>query len=614
MKKARKIFAVLMACAMVLSMFAMTASAADDKTYTPAYEQGVTPNVVNTLLKDSGILINGELLNKIINPALSNDDLIKTIYGAYPALAGVVPEAGTLQYYKDHFGALFADMSTDPVTADSIAAYLKDKSLGVKDPDSFFSALKTALKPLLSATLTMNLGGTIYPLGTIPDVLLTELCKTSFNPILTGLGWDEVKIEFTSEAVDDKGMVVDYDAYTSQLCDALANLLDYVRVDTLGKIALAVRSLAKSENRVLVTTGISLLVEGFVPGGMLGGLLNIEAILPAPYVDLLVLLDDSKNALKDPAVGNGKEAYDFTKLLNAILQLDFLTDSENPEQGMPIGLVLSDINWANLTNLNADQLDTDTFMVLYHYLFGNLFKNPDNLDTVTKLVASVLPDVAPLLKGFASMNENLLLKTVAPMLHGVANPQTTATDEGTGITVSTAFPLDNRLSVLVEHITQGDAFTAAEAALKEIAEQWSMYGITLADQKGKYQADGSVSVSIPVPAGFDSARTVIYKLGEGDVLEEVFATLNDDGVLSFSTTALGTFVIAEKAKAAEPVEPTVPENPTNPENPTQPDFPSVPPTTPESNLPKTGDTVLPAVLLLSVAAGCALYLSRKKDT
>jgi len=167
-------------------------------------------------------------------------------------------------------------------------------------------------------------------------------------------------------------------------------------------------------------------------------------------------------------------------------------------------------------------------------------------------------------------------------------------------------------------VVSGDVFTKAEAIVKDSVKstgieagkeigQIAVFEMNLTNLSNVAitQLDGKISVSLPVPAGFDVTKTITAFRVESDGTLTKLDTKIVDGNCVFKTDHFSTYVIAQVADATV----IAPETPTLtpvPETPT-------PTPTPEPT-PKTGDTspITMYMLIMGIAACTVTYATRKR--
>lgn len=129
----------------------------------------------------------------------------------------------------------------------------------------------------------------------------------------------------------------------------------------------------------------------------------------------------------------------------------------------------------------------------------------------------------------------------------IDNPVTSITDEETGITIdSNSGVLPEGTIVIANQVTDGEQFDTVKEILKDTVEQFSVFNISLENNHQKIQPNGKVSVSIPVPTGYDEKELVIYHISDDGTKTEISSKV-DGNYIVFETDHFSTYVVAEKA-------------------------------------------------------------------
>lgn len=182
----------------------------------------------------------------------------------------------------------------------------------------------------------------------------------------------------------------------------------------------------------------------------------------------------------------------------------------------------------------------------------------------------------------------------------------TETDEETGVTVTYIFIEDGvRLSVEVTGSTETSI----------------TYDLELIDANGEVieNPDGTVTVKIPVPEGFDTEKVGVYVQNADGTYTKIDAEVVD-GYLVFTTETLGEFVVSTEALDAEKPAESTTEETEAPEVTTTPDETEAPAETtgvtsdpgkddPDDNKP----TGIAIAFVPAAAAAAAVVFARKRD-
>ena len=145
---------------------------------------------------------------------------------------------------------------------------------------------------------------------------------------------------------------------------------------------------------------------------------------------------------------------------------------------------------------------------------------------------------------------------------------------------------DEGVQIVVSEITSGAAYDSAASSLSDVGKKFKLYDVKFLDADGnEVPPNGTVSISFPVAAGYDSANLAVYRLDDsGKVL--VRGTV-ENGYYTVITKTAGTYALVEKGSTITDAENT--ENAGNG----------------NTNIPQTGDSSNVAVyaLLALAAAG-----------
>lgn len=117
----------------------------------------------------------------------------------------------------------------------------------------------------------------------------------------------------------------------------------------------------------------------------------------------------------------------------------------------------------------------------------------------------------------------------------------TLTDvEGTGVTVTGKESILSGLELEAELLTSGELYDKVKEALKD--GQFTLYDLYLLENNLEVQPDGTITVSIPVPADYDGAKCKVYRVNADGSVTEITAALQD-GKLMFETDQIGAFAV-----------------------------------------------------------------------
>lgn len=169
----------------------------------------------------------------------------------------------------------------------------------------------------------------------------------------------------------------------------------------------------------------------------------------------------------------------------------------------------------------------------------------------------------------------------------------TLTDvEGTGVTVTGKESVLNGLELEANILTSGELYDKVKETLKD--DKFTLYDLYLLENNLEVQLDGTITVSVPVPEGYDGAKCKVYRVNADGSVTAITAALKDDKLV-FDVDQMGAFSIYQPVAV-------------NPGNPDENDG--------TTDVPQTGDSsnvvLWFTVFLLSLTA--LTVLGRKKKT
>ncbi|MBS4917474.1 MAG: NEAT domain-containing protein [Clostridiales bacterium] len=169
------------------------------------------------------------------------------------------------------------------------------------------------------------------------------------------------------------------------------------------------------------------------------------------------------------------------------------------------------------------------------------------------------------------------------------SPAVDFTDSATGVKVNADKGVfDEGIQIVVSEITSRAAYDSAASSLSDVGKKFKLYDIKFLDADGNEVApNGTVSISFPVAAGYDSANLAVYRMADGGKVL-VRGTV-ENGYYTVITKTAGTYALVEKGSTI-----TDAENTENAGNQNQGN----------TNIPQTGGSSNMAVYaLLALAAG-----------
>lgn len=124
-------------------------------------------------------------------------------------------------------------------------------------------------------------------------------------------------------------------------------------------------------------------------------------------------------------------------------------------------------------------------------------------------------------------------------------------DAGTGVSITGNLPVDATASV-AEKLAGTDEYAGIHALISQKMpnlQNMKLYDISLLRGGVKYQPNSSVSISLPIPDGFDSTRPILVYRQEADhTLTELAVTVSN-GMVTFNTDHFSLYTLAQQAPA-----------------------------------------------------------------
>lgn len=173
------------------------------------------------------------------------------------------------------------------------------------------------------------------------------------------------------------------------------------------------------------------------------------------------------------------------------------------------------------------------------------------------------------------------LEEKVEIIPGRSDEKATVSDEDTDISIEyyeDIYKDKGEIDINVEKSLDETAFDIISTQLD--VNQKNLYDITMTLDGVEIQPTGKVKVRIPVPAGYDPAKTFVYHVdietGRVEKMNAVVEVIDGKNYLVFETTHFSYYAIVEKVMEDLPVPP-----PTKPSEPvTKPTEPSTKPTEP----------------------------------
>ncbi len=121
----------------------------------------------------------------------------------------------------------------------------------------------------------------------------------------------------------------------------------------------------------------------------------------------------------------------------------------------------------------------------------------------------------------------------------------TVTDEETGVSMDyDKNSYNGEVEIVVEESFDGTAFDVIDTSLN--ASQKFIYDITMTVDGETVQPTGTVTVRIPLPAGYDPNRSFVYHIDTTTGKVEKMSATYEDGYLVFETTHFSYYAVVEE--------------------------------------------------------------------
>ena len=130
------------------------------------------------------------------------------------------------------------------------------------------------------------------------------------------------------------------------------------------------------------------------------------------------------------------------------------------------------------------------------------------------------------------------------------SPAVDITDEKTGVKISAdKGVLPEGATIAVKEITSGKEYDDATSALSDSGKKFKLYEIVFKDKDGKeIQPNGSVSISFPAPADYNTESLALYRINSDGSKTLVKGALAD-GFYTSSAKTPGIYALAAEIKA-----------------------------------------------------------------
>ena len=127
------------------------------------------------------------------------------------------------------------------------------------------------------------------------------------------------------------------------------------------------------------------------------------------------------------------------------------------------------------------------------------------------------------------------------------SPAVDTTDSSTGIRAEAAKGVfEEGVKLNVENIKTGDTYSKAETALNDIGKKFKLFNIYFTDADGNtVQPNGKVTISLPIPEGYDASKVVLYRINDDGTKTLVKGSV-ENGYYKADTKHFSTYAFVEK--------------------------------------------------------------------
>lgn len=136
------------------------------------------------------------------------------------------------------------------------------------------------------------------------------------------------------------------------------------------------------------------------------------------------------------------------------------------------------------------------------------------------------------------------------------SPAVDYTDSKTGVKIhADKGVFDEGVQLVVDAITSGADYEAAASALSDVGKKFKLYDVKFLDADGKEVVpNGTVRISLPVAAGYDSENLAVYRMADGGKV--LVKGMIENGYYTVVTKTAGSYAIVEKSSTVTDAENT----------------------------------------------------------
>ena len=136
------------------------------------------------------------------------------------------------------------------------------------------------------------------------------------------------------------------------------------------------------------------------------------------------------------------------------------------------------------------------------------------------------------------------------------SPAVDYTDSKTGVKIhADKGVFDEGVQLVVDAITSGADYEAAASALSDVGKKFKLYDVKFLDVDGKEVVpNGTVRISLPVAAGYDSENLAVYRMADGGKV--LVKGMIENGYYTVVTKTAGSYAIVEKSSTVTDAENT----------------------------------------------------------